>query len=165
VRPSLLIADGHRLYAEALCSMLSESYEIVGIATDGLELTELAIRHTPDLIVTELSMPRLSGLGAMHDLKKKGLRTKFLVLTTHTEVGIAALAFCVGASAFVLKTASSDELTEAISAMKCGGHYLSRQFPGDLDAVLAKAARRPLFDQGPHLSRHEREILRFVQQV
>jgi len=142
--------------------MLSKSYETVGIATNGRELTQMAIRHTPDLIVTELSMPLLNGLAAIHYLRKRGLRSKILVLTTHVDVGLAVLAFRVGASAFVLKTASGDEFTEAISVVKRSGHYLSAQFPGDLDALLAEAARHPLSKRVFRLTRHEREILQFV---
>jgi len=57
MRPSILIADDHRLFAEGISSLLSASYEVVGIATDGRELTELAGRCKPDLILTDLSTP------------------------------------------------------------------------------------------------------------
>ena len=57
MRPTLLIADDHQLFAESLRSLLSPVYDVVGIATNGRELTELAIRLKPTLVLTDLSMP------------------------------------------------------------------------------------------------------------
>ncbi len=143
MRPTILIADDHRLYADALRSMLSPAYEIVGIATNGQELTELAVQFKPDLIVTDHSMPLLNGLRAVHALARMGLRSKFIVLTMHRDVSLAVEAFRSGASAFVLKTASRDEFTKALAVVQGGGCYLSVQFPCDLILCL----RRPLAAQ------------------
>ena len=57
MRPTILIADDHQLFAESLRSLLSPTYDVVGIATNGRELTELVMRFKPDLTVTDLSMP------------------------------------------------------------------------------------------------------------
>ncbi len=142
MRTTILIADDHRLYAEALRSMLGPAYETVGIATNGEKLTELAIRFKPDLIVTDHSMPLLNGLKAVHALARMGLHSKFIILTTRRDVSLAVDAFRLGASAFLLKTASSDEFTKALAVVQGGGCYLSVQFPCDLVAVLAVAACR-----------------------
>ena len=115
MRPTLLIADDHQLFAESLRSLLSPSYDVVGIATNGRELIELAMRLKPDLILTDLSMPVLNGLDAVQNLTAMGLRSKFVVLTMHADMSLAVLVFRAGASAFVLKTASGDELKEAIA--------------------------------------------------
>ncbi len=143
MRTTILIADDHRLYAEALRSMLSPAYETVGVATNGEKLTELAIRFNPDLIVTDHSMPVLNGLKAVHALARMGLHSKFIILTAHRDVGLAVEAFRLGAFAFLLKTASCDEFTKALAVVQGGGCYLSVQFPCDLVAVLAEAACRP----------------------
>ncbi len=141
--PTVLIADGHRLYADALSSMLSPAYEIVGIGTNGLELTELAVRFEPDLIVTGISMPVLNGLEALCVLRTKGLHSKVIVLTMHVDVNLAVEAFRSGASAFVLKTASLEEFRKALQVVQEGGCYLSSQLPSDLVTVLAEAASHP----------------------
>ena len=112
MRPSILIADDHRMFAESLRSLLSSSYDTVGIASNGRELTELALRHKPDLIMTDLSMPLLNGLDAVQTLADMGLRSKFIILTMHLDMNLALQVFRAGASAFILKTASSDELKE-----------------------------------------------------
>jgi len=162
MRPTLLIADDHQLFAESLRSLLSPVYDVVGIATNGRELTELAIRLKPTLILTDLSMPLLNGLDAVQNLTAMGLRSKFIVLTMHVDMSLAVLVFRAGASAFVLKTANGEELKEAIQVVYRGGHYLSPQFPCDLVTVLAEAARRPLSDKAPQLTRRQREVLQLV---
>jgi DNA-binding NarL/FixJ family response regulator len=162
MRPSVLIADDHRLFAEGLRSMLSSSYEIVGIASNGRDLTELAVRHKPDLILTDVSMPLLNGLDTLEALTKMGLRSRFVVLTKHRDVNLAVQVFRAGASAIVLKTASRDEFLEALEVAHRGGCYLSPQFPCDLVTLLAEAARRPVSDRGPQLTRRQREVLQLV---
>jgi len=162
MRPTLLIADDHQLFAESLRSLLSPSYDIVGIATNGRELTELALQFKPNLVLTDLSMPLLNGLDAIQGLTAMGLRSKFIVLTMHVDMSLAILVFRAGASAFVLKTAKGDELKEALQVVQRGGHYLSPQFPCDLVTVLAEAARRPASDRGPQLTRRQREVLQLV---
>ena len=162
MRPSVLIADDHQLLAQALRSVLSPSYEIAGIASNGRELTELAARLKPDLIVTDLYMPLLNGLDAVQILIKAGLRSKFIFLTMHPDVSLAVEAFRSGASAFVLKTASPDQFLEALRVVYRGGCYLSPEFPCDLVTLLAEAARRPTTDRRPQLTRRQREVLQLV---
>lgn len=142
--------------------MLSPTYDVVGIAANGKELTELAVKLKPNLVLTDLSMPLLNGLDAVQALTSTGLRSKFIVLTMHVDISLAVLVFRAGASAFVLKTASSDELKEALRVVHNGGCYLSPQFPSDLVSVLAEAARRPLVDKVPQLTPRQREVLQLV---
>ena len=162
MRPTLLIADDHQLFAESLRSLLSPTYDVVGIAANGKELTELAVKLKPNLVLTDLSMPLLNGLDAVQSLTGTGLRSKFIVLTMHVDISLAVLVFRAGASAFVLKTASGDELKEALKVVHGGGCYLSPQFPSDLVSVLAEAARRPLVDKAPQLTPRQREVLQLV---
>ena len=142
--------------------MLTASYEIIGIAPNGHELTELALSHKPDLILTDVSMPMLNGLDAVQRLSAMGLRSKFVILTMHRDVALAVQAFRAGASALVLKTASRDEFIEALEVVHRGGCYLSPQFPCDLITLLAEAARRPSVERGPVLTRRQREVLQLV---
>lgn len=162
MRPTILIADDHQLLAESLRALLSPSYDIVGVATNGKELIEMALSHKPNLVLTDLSMPLLNGLDAVQSLIGMGLRSKFIFLTMHVEISLAVLVFRAGASAFVLKTASTDELKQAVEVVLGGGCYLSPQFPSDLVSVLAEAARRPLVDKAPQLTPRQREVLQLV---
>ncbi len=162
MRPSILIADDHRVFAESLSSMLGSAYETVGIAANGREFVDLALRHKPALILTDVSMPLLNGIDAVHTLREKGLHSKFVVLTMHVDVSLAVLVFRAGASAFVVKSASLDEVKEALQVVLRGGCYLSPQFPCDLVTVLAEAAHRPMHNDNPQLTRRQREVLQLV---
>lgn len=160
--PTVLIADDHRMFAESLRCLLEGSFDVVGIATNGRELSDLAMELKPSLILTDLSMPLLNGLDAIQGLRDKGLRSKFIVLTMHAEVSLAVLVFRAGASAFLLKSAPGDELKEALRIVHSGGYYLSSQVNCDLLTVLAEAARRPSIEQGPQITRRQREVLKLV---
>ena len=160
--PSILIADDHQLLAESLRSLLSPKYQVIGIATNGRELVDLAAKHKPNMILSDVSMPIMNGLDALTTIKKMGLHTKFIMLTMHFDLSIAVEVFRSGASAFVMKTASGDELKEALQTVYRGGYYLSPQFPCDLVTLLAEAARRPSPEQGPKLTQRQREVLQLV---
>jgi DNA-binding NarL/FixJ family response regulator len=160
--PSIVIADDHQLFAESLRSLLSPAYEVLGIATNGRELIDLAVQHKPNMILSDVSMPIMNGLDALNTLKKMGLRSKFVMLTMHFDLSVAVEVFRGGASAFVMKTASSEELKEALQTVYRGGYYLSPQFPCDLVTVLAEAARRPAGDKEPQLTPRQREVLQLV---
>ncbi|MGA7244082.1 MAG: response regulator transcription factor [Terracidiphilus sp.] len=163
MRPTVLIADDQQLLGESLRSLLSPFYNIVGIATNGKELIDMAVQYKPTLVLTDLSMPQMNGLDAIHTLIGMGVRSKFIFLTMHVDISLAVLVFRAGASAFVLKSASSDDLKEAINVVLGGGCYLSPQFPSDLVSVLAEAARRPMVDLAtPQLTPRQREVLHLV---
>lgn len=162
VRAKVLIADDHRVFADGLCSLLSSSYEIVGIASDGRQLINMARDYKPDIIITDLSMPLLNGLDALRMLRKMGVRSKFVILTMHADLSLAVEVFRIGASAFVSKIAPGEELKAALEAALRGRSYLSPQFPCDLVTILAEAAKRPLSEDGPKLTRRQREVLQLV---
>jgi DNA-binding NarL/FixJ family response regulator len=162
LRPSVLIADDHRLYAEAVRSLLSPAYDVVDIATNGHKLVELATRHKPNLIVTDLSMPVLSGLDAILALTKLDLDSKIIVLTMYKDVSLAVWAFRAGASAFVLKITMGNEFMDAMRSVQRSEFYLSPQFSCSMNTVLAEAVRCPSSGQTTNMTEHQRRILGFV---
>ena len=161
MRNRVLIADDHRILAEALAKLLSVNYDVIGIASNGRELITLARELNPEIIVLDISMPLLNGMEALRMLRKSGVRGKFVILTMHADVSLASEAFRCGALAFVLKQAAGEELNAAIAAALRGRHYLSSSFPVDLVNLLAEAVRRPS-QEGPHLTRRQREVLQLV---
>ena len=157
----VLLADDHKMFAEALAKLLSQTYEIVGVASNGRELITLARELNPDVIVMDISMPLLNGMEALRMLKRTATRAKFVMLTMHTDVSLAAEAFRCGASGFVLKQAAGEELTTAIITALRGRSYLSSAFPVDLVTLLAEAVRHRTED-GPKITRRQREVLQLV---
>lgn len=161
MRIRMLLADDHKIFTEALSRMLAPNYEIIGTASNGRELITLARELNPDVIVMDVSMPLLNGMEVIRVLKRTAVRAKFVILTMHTDVSLAAEAFRCGASAFVLKQAAGDELNAAIVTALRGRHYLSSAFPVDLVTLLAEAVRHHR-EEGPKITRRQREVLQLV---
>jgi DNA-binding NarL/FixJ family response regulator len=112
----VLIADDHRLFAEALAAILStdERIEVVGHASDGEEAVELADRLTPDVVLMDISMPVLDGIEAAMRLREQGQAVRVLMLTgsnSRTDVDRARKA---GAAGYVTKDRIAAELIDAI---------------------------------------------------
>ncbi len=162
MHPSVLIADDHQMFSEALNTLLRPNYDIVGTASNGREMAELATKHKPQVIITDLSMPQMNGLDALISLTKAGMKSKFIILTMHADISLAVEVFRAGASALVLKTSGGDELREALKVVLRGGCYLSPHFPCDLVTLLAEAARRPSSDRGPQITPRQREVLQLL---
>ncbi len=110
---------------EALGELLDEVADVIGRVGDGLRLVETARRLRPDIIVTDIAMPGISGIDAMRQLKAEGSTARFIVLTVDADARVAAAAMRAGASGYVLKQAAGDELAEAVRVVKEGGSYLT----------------------------------------
>jgi DNA-binding NarL/FixJ family response regulator len=108
--PRVLLADDHRLVAEALKSLLAPEFDLVGMVEDGRELVEKAGELQPDVIVADISMPHLNGIDALIRLRQSGDQVPVVFLTMHRDVTFARRALEAGASGFVLKHSASTEL-------------------------------------------------------
>lgn len=155
-RPRLLLADDHPLVVAGLTSLLEPSYDLVAAVVDGHELLLRAQALRPDVIVTDLSMPRLGGFEVLTELKKLDPAFRVVVLTMHDEPGYARRALALGASAFVPKHAPPAELITAIEAALAGETYLS--------PTLASALAVPLVEDSPlaGLTPRQRTVLRLI---
>jgi DNA-binding NarL/FixJ family response regulator len=123
--PRLLIADDHKLLAEACKSLLEPEFEVVGIVTDGRSLVTTAAIVKPDVIILDIAMPQLNGLDAAEQLKNKVPSVRLVFLTMNLGAEVAAEAFRRGASAYVLKQSAAEELVIAIRKVMQGASYLS----------------------------------------
>ena len=124
-RVNVLIADDHAIVKDGLVSLLKDSYEVVGAVVDGQRLLDEARRLRPDVIVTDVSMPGMSGLDVMARLKADGVDSKVIVLTMHNDAEMAAQALRAGASGFLLKQSAGEELVTAIEQVLQGRVYLT----------------------------------------
>lgn len=121
----LVIADGHMLFAEACEHLLSPEFDVVGIVTDGRSLLTAALKLTPAVIVLDISLPRLNGLDAADQIKRKLPAIKLLFLAATFDADAAAEAFRRGASGYVLKQSGSEEFLSAVRTVMRGQSYLS----------------------------------------
>jgi len=125
VRPRVLLADDHAMLLEAFKGMLSASCDIVGAVTDGRALLEAAPTLVPDVIVADISMPRLNGIDACRLLQPKMPGVKWVFLTVNEDADLAREAFRLGASGFVLKSSAASELFTAIQKAMAGRRYIT----------------------------------------
>jgi DNA-binding NarL/FixJ family response regulator len=124
-RPRVLLADDHPGVAEALKDILSAEFEVVGSVEDGLALLEAATNLAPDVIVADISMPKLDGLSALFQLKENNPDVKVVFITMHHEPLVIDMALAAGALGFVLKH-SARELIPAVRAAMEGKTYVSQ---------------------------------------
>src|SRR5262245_9385772 len=127
----VLLADDHLMVAEGLKSLLTNDFDLVGVVEDGLALVEAAKKMRPDVIVADITMPRLNGLDAVAELRKEMPKAKVVFLTMHHEPAYARRALDAGASGFVLKHSAPTELVAAIRAALDGKTYLTPSLAGE----------------------------------
>jgi DNA-binding NarL/FixJ family response regulator len=157
----VLLADDHLMVAEALRSLLAPEFELVGVVEDGLALLEAAATLEPDLIVADVTMPRLNGIDALVRLRQAGDRVPVVFLTMHRDVSFARRALEAGASGFVLKHSASVELVTAIRAALEGRTYLTPQLAGEVAESL-KQVPGPRGDPVGSLTPRQREVLELL---
>lgn len=157
-RPTVLLADDHVVFTDGIVRILAEHFDVVGTVTDGSSLAEAAARLHPDVIVTDISMPTLSGLEGLRQLKAQHDDSRVIFLTMHADARLAAEAFRHGAKGFVLKQSSGEELVKAIDAVLQGHKYMSSALTDDVLALMSGPADPP----GVDLSPRQREVLRLI---
>ena len=161
----VIIAEDHTILREGLKMLLSSSDELEVIAEveDGLE----AIRQTeilrPDMVLMDLSMPKMNGIGALQEIKRSAPETKVLVLTVHKTEEYILAALKAGADGYVLKDATHRELMLAIEQIFSGRSFLS---PGISEKVIegyldGRKSVKPC-SSWDTLTQREREILKMI---
>ena len=159
MRARVILADDHAMVAEGLGRLINEVADLVGQVADGQQLVDSARRLKPDIIISDVSMPVLSGLDALRQLRTEGSQARFIFLTAHTEAQLAAEAMRAGASGYLLKAAAGEELFEAIRAAMAGRVFLSPHIAGDVLRTISGA------NQGERqLTSRQREVLQLIAQ-
>ena len=124
-RVRVLLADDHRGAAEELKNLLARDFELVAVVEDGLALVEAAKKLHPDVIVTDVSMPRLDGVRALAELKKQNPQVKVIFTTMFGEPEFARFLLEAGAEGFVVKHSAWTELAPAILSVLDGRTFVS----------------------------------------
>ncbi|RPJ85053.1 MAG: DNA-binding response regulator [Acidobacteria bacterium] len=158
-RHTVLLADDHTIVIEGLAGLLREhDFDVVGTVGNGDLLIEEARRLRPDVIVTDLSMPGLSGLDVLAQLKAERITSKLIVLTMHNDADLATVAIREGASGFLLKESAGAELVAAIRQALQGRIYLT---PALTRGVMERMAGGPGVLE-PQLTPRQRDVLRLI---
>jgi DNA-binding NarL/FixJ family response regulator len=123
--PSLLLADDNNTLVEREAELLMPFFDILAVVHDGQELISTALRLNPDVIVTDISMPLLTGIDAVHNLRNAGSTSKFVFLTVHTEGEFLDACLEEGALGFVAKSHMKDDLVACIHSAMEGKLFVS----------------------------------------
>jgi DNA-binding NarL/FixJ family response regulator len=138
--------------------LLADAANLVAVVTDGRQLVESARTLRPDIIVSDVTMPVMSGLDAMRQLKAEGVTARFIFLTIHTDARLAVQALRAGASGYLLKQAAGEELLEALRIVMDGRTYLTPLITKDVLWTIAN----PDDDRTPTLTPRQLDVLRLI---
>ena len=160
----ILIVDDHAVVRDGLVTMLGRQTDflVAGQAVNGLEAVEKARQLKPDVILMDLRMPELDGVGAMNQIREQDQDVKFIVLTTYDTDEYIFDAIDAGAKGYLLKDASREDLFESVRAVHRGESLIE---PGVAAKVLDRLAQmsRQARVGGPQvLSERELEVLRLM---
>jgi DNA-binding NarL/FixJ family response regulator len=159
----ILLAEDHQMVREGLKALVNSQPDmtVVGEAGDGQAAIQQARELDPDVIVMDVSMPRMSGLEATAKIKDALPDAKVLALTRHTDTGFLRQLFKAGAAGYVLKQSASSELIRAIRAVAAGDNYLDPSITGKVvNSYVAKQASH--LEPGEDLTPREEEVLKMI---
>ncbi len=158
----IVLADDHHVVRAGLRALIDAQpdMEVVAEAGDGVELLARAAEARPDLVVMDLSMPRLTGLAATERLRERAPASRILVLSVHEDAAHLRRVLAAGATGYVLKRAAAEALIGAIRVVSGGGVYLDLALSGALVQGLPEGNARA--DGAPALSAREDAVLRLI---
>ena len=140
----VLLADDHTMLREGLRRSLElEGFEIVGVASDGLEAVHLVEDVDPDIVLMDVTMPTLDGVGAVRMLRERGARAQVVMLTMHDDNDLLVDAMRAGAAGYLVKDCSTSDITSTIRKALYG-------------------SEAPDIEAEPVLSAREEEVLQMI---
>ena len=161
----ILIAEDYTILREGLRSLLASNpdFEVAGEAEDGNQAVQQTEKLKPDVVLMDLSMPRMNGMEAIREAKKRCPETKILALTIHKDEEYIRATLTAGANGYVLKDATHAELVMAIKSVLAGKHYLS---PGVSEKIIegyleGGKVLKPV-SAWETLTQREREVLKLI---
>ena len=160
-KPRVVLADDHALLLGAFEKLLTDECQIVGQASDGDELVSAAQRLKPDVIVLDIAMPRMNGLEAGRQIRQLLPQVKMIFLTMNEDPDLAAEAFRIGASAYLLKRSAASELVRAIREVMEGRTYVTPLVTHSLVGSLVHAGEHKPAEE---ITPRQRQVLQLLAQ-
>jgi DNA-binding NarL/FixJ family response regulator len=165
----IVLVEDHRILREGLRAIFASERDLklVGEATDGLEGIQQAKELQPDLLILDLSMPRMDGLAALKEIKRVAPKTRVLIMTAHRNEEYIFRAIDNGADGYLLKDASAAEMLLAVRSVLAGERYLSAAVATQVVAAFLNRKGGTDGSAGPRsaldtTSEREREVLKLV---
>ncbi|HKI49856.1 MAG TPA: response regulator transcription factor [Desulfobacteria bacterium] len=161
----IVLADDHKMFRQGVKMIIDETddLEVIGEADDGLELLELLKKVSPQMVIMDISMPKMRGVEATREIKIINPGMKILILTMHRNKELLYHCFSAGAEGYLLKEDTDTELFSAIEAIRTGRSYVSPILSLDLADDLTRiysGRQHPL----ERLTLREREVLTLISE-
>lgn len=158
---TIILADDHRIVRQGLRALLEAEpdFRLVGETGDGLEAVQLTQRLQPDVVVLDLMMPSINGLEATRQISDSCPQTHVIILSMHADEGYVLESLRNGATGYVLKDSSADDLVRAVREVVAGRRYLSAPLSERAIEVYMQKTQETAVDPYERLTNREREVL------
>jgi DNA-binding NarL/FixJ family response regulator len=160
----VLVADDHTIVRQGLVGILKASpdMEVVAEASDGSEAVQMSLKTKPDVVVLDVSMPRLSGIEAARRIHEALPAARILVLTMHDDEEYILKMVRAGASGYLLKDGAASELLAGIRNLKAGKTHFGPHAAKALEEAFARDRPSEPADPYERLTDREREVFQLV---
>lgn len=161
---TIILADDHVLIREGIRNLIDavKGLKVIAETGDGADLLKLLKRETPDMVILDISMPGLRGIEAAREIRTHHPAVRILMLSMHKNNEFLSMALQAGASGYLLKEDSGEELLRAITQIRSGRTYLStkmaERFPNDIITICRGNDKKA---SGP-LTHRERQVLKLI---
>jgi two-component system response regulator NreC len=161
---SIILADDHPVVRRGMQALLESEpgFLIVGVAADGLETVRLTERVKPDVLVLDLMMPGLSGLEALRILRERCPRTRIVILSMYSSSAFVAQALQSGATGYVLKGCTEENLVRSVKEAAVGRRFLSPPVTEIAINAYIEHSKTAQFDPHDTLTPRQREVLQLA---
>lgn len=161
----ILVVDDHQILIDGITAMLQDlpGYDVVGKALDGISALTFLENNAIDIVITDLYMPKMTGIELTHKVKKAYPNIKVIALSVSYDVSIVHDLMDAGISGFILKTIGRDELIEAITTISSGKLYFSREVSNEILRSLSNKNNEET-EENYRLTDREIEILKLISQ-
>jgi len=163
---NVLLVEDHTIVRQGLKRLLEErGINVVGEAGDGYQAVRVAKEKHPDIVIMDISLPKLGGIDATRRIKKELPGTKVLMLTIHSEENYIFKSLDAGASGYLLKDTVADELVNAIEVVERGEIFVSSSIPHRVvDEYREMVRKGKKIDEFSKLTNREREVLKLISE-
>ena len=162
----IILADDHTILRQGIKRLVEEiqGMEVLAEAQNGAELLDLMRRHTPDLVIADITMPGISGIEATREIRRLYPEVKVLILTMHKRIEYLHHVLAAGAHGYLLKEDSNDELAHAIDTIRKGRRYITQRLAEDMSAYLSRIGADDMAHLRGPITVREQGILKLIAQ-